>query len=165
MSGKSRQLVRMSNLLEKSKHVNIEAIEDPTLINYLRLAECILDTNSNHKMSYYLQGLENAEEADKRIKKVEKIRKMGSSTEAEHLVWLEKFNSKAEKLQKEYRGRPVIVINPATEETVVYKNLRVACDELDLKYRATRSYMQVHKEDDEIKYKGLIFIRSKKTEK
>lgn len=66
MSGKARHAVRMSNLLEKSHHVKIESIDDPTLINYLRLAEVIL-TPEPRKMSYYLTDLENSEEADKLI--------------------------------------------------------------------------------------------------
>lgn len=74
MSGKARHAVRMSNLLEKSHHVKIESIDDPTLINYLRLAEVIL-TPEPRKMSYYLTDLENSEEADKRMHEIEEERK------------------------------------------------------------------------------------------
>ena len=72
MSGKSKQAVRVTKMLEKINHVNLEAIEDKTLINYLRLAECILDENFHkHKMSYYLNSLENKDEAEKRMKEID----------------------------------------------------------------------------------------------
>jgi hypothetical protein len=160
MSGKSKQAVKMTKILEKASHVNLEAIEDPTLINYIRLAEVILDKNfDRHKMSYYLNSLENKEEADKRIKEIDEMRKNGIQTDAEHLVWLEKLHSRNSQYSREYSNRQVTVINPYLKETYIYKNLKEACEELDLSYNATKSYLLTHKGEEKIKYKGLIFIK------
>ena len=151
MSGKSKQAVRFTKMLEKANHVNLEAIEDKTLINYIRLAECILDKNfDKHKMSYYLNSLENKEEADKRIKEIDEMRKMGMQTDAEHLVWLEKLHSRNSQYQREYSNRQVTVINPSLKETYIFKNLKEACEELDLSYNATKTYINTHKEDKKI---------------
>ena len=84
---------------------------------------------------------------------------MGMQTEAEHLVWLERLNSRNSQHIREYSSRQVTVINPYLKETYVYKNLKEACEELDLSYNATKSYLLTHKQDKKIKYKGLIFIK------
>ncbi|HBI92756.1 MAG TPA: hypothetical protein DDY58_10170 [Terrisporobacter glycolicus] len=172
MSGKTRQLVRMSNLLEKSKHVNIEAIEDPTLINYLRLAECILDTNSNHKMSYYLQGLENAEESDKRIQQIDNDRKKGILTESQ-MIKVNEVNNKYDDIVRrkieQYKNkqnnqtlnlRPVKVINEYAGITEVYSCIKEFCEEYGYKAQNIVNHFRYY-ESDQIQYKGLTIQRIK----
>ena len=65
MNNKNRQQVKMSNLLEKQKHINFESIEDPTLINYLRFFEALVDQNPRD-IRYYVNDLMDEEESKKK---------------------------------------------------------------------------------------------------
>ncbi|WP_434793131.1 hypothetical protein TPDSL_23220 [Terrisporobacter petrolearius] len=172
MSGKTRQLVRMSNLLEKSKYVNIEAIEDPTLINYLRLAECILDTNSNHKMSYYLTDLENSEESDKRMQQIDADRKKGILTKAQMIKVNEvnnKYDDIVRKKIEQYKNKqnnqnlnlhPIKVVNKyaGTEET--FPCIKAFCEEHGYKAQNIVNHFRYYN-SNEIQYKGLTIQRIK----
>lgn len=172
MSGKTRQLVRMSNILEKSKHVNIEAIEDPTLINYLRLAECILDTNSNHKMSYYLQGLENAEESDKIMQRIDEDRERGILTEAQMIKVNEvnnKYDDIVRKKIEQYKNNnnnhtsnlhPIKVVNKYAGTTEVFSCIKEFCEEHGYKAQNIVNHFRYYN-SNEIQYKGLTIQRIK----
>ena len=168
MSGKARHAVRMSNLLEKSHHVKIESIDDPTLINYLRLAEVIL-TPEPRKMSYYLTDLENSEEADKRMHEIDELRKRGDVTKAQMIKMNEdnkKYDDIIRKKIEQYKKRqennnqirnikPIKVTNPSagTEET--YPSVNQMCEEYGFKKKNVRSMFH-YKKSNKIQYKGLI---------
>lgn len=160
MSGKSRHKVRMSNLLEKSRHVNIEAIEDPTLINYLRLLECILDTNKNRKMSYYLTDIENKSEGDKRMKEIDYLRKIGAGTELDHQEWMKKFKKETEKAKEKFKPIKIKVINLSTGEEETFNTLKQFCEEYGFKIVNVSSAFNVQK-TNKIRYKGLIIQKLK----
>ena len=172
MSGKSRQAVRMSNLLEKSKHVNIEAIEDPTLINYLRSAECILDTNHNHKMSYYLTDLENSEEADKTMQRIDEDRKKGILTEAQ-MIKVNEVNKRYDDIVRrkieQYKNKnnnhtsnlqPIKVVNKYAGTTEVYSCIKEFCEEHGYKAQNIVNQFRYYN-SNEIQYKGLTIQRIK----
>ena len=82
MNNKNRQRVRMSNLLEKSKNINFESIDDQTIINYLRLYEALVDQNPRD-IRHYVNDLMDEEAAEKRMKEIDEIRATGGATEAE----------------------------------------------------------------------------------
>ena len=67
MNNKNKQQVKMSNLLEKQKHINFESIDDPTIINYLRLYEALVDQNPQD-IRHYINDLMDEKEAEKRVK-------------------------------------------------------------------------------------------------
>ena len=64
----NKHQVRISNLLEKQKHMNFESIEDPTIINYLRLYEVLVDQDLRD-MKYYLNDLIDEEASKKEWKR------------------------------------------------------------------------------------------------
>lgn len=59
---------------------NIDLEDDPTLINYLALAACILD-EKYRPLDYYLKDLYDKDEAEKRMKEIDEIRASGGKTE------------------------------------------------------------------------------------
>lgn len=61
----NKHQVKMSNLLEKQKHINFESIDDITIINYLRLFEAIADQNPRD-IRHYVNDLMNEEESKKK---------------------------------------------------------------------------------------------------
>lgn len=173
MSGKSRQLVRMSSLLEKSKHVNLESIDDPTLINWLRLAEVIL-TPEPRKMSYYLTDLENSEEADKRIREIEEERKKGNITKAQMIKNNEdnkKYDDLVRKKIEQYKKRqennnqirnikPIKVTNPSAGTEEIYSSIKEFAEEYGYKPKSVSSAFFYQKANT-IQFKGLIIQKLK----
>ena len=151
MNNKNRQQVKMSNLLEKQKHINFESIEDPTLINYLRFFEAIADQNPRD-IRHYVNDLMNEEEAEKRMKEIDEIRATGGITEAE-MMTLKELKKKG----KKYRTK---VVNPSAGTEEIFNSLREACEEYGLKYNNARAYFSQNKKSKKnkknvIKYHGL----------
>lgn len=172
MSGKARHAVRMSNLLEKSRHVNIEAVEDPTLINYLRLAEVIL-TPEPKKMSYYLTDLENSEEADKRMREIDEERKRGDITKAQMIKMNEenkKYDDIIRKKIEQYKKRqesnqvrnmkPIKVTNPSAGTEEIYSSIKEFAEEYGYKPKSVSSAFFYQKANI-IQFKGLIIQKLK----
>ena len=136
MNNKNKQKVKMSNLLEKQKHINFESIEDPTLINYLRFFEAIADQNPRD-IRHYVNDLMNEEEAEKRMKEIDEIRAAGGATEAEmiHLKdccdrrYKTVLNELRRMRKQERYGHTTKVVNPSAGTEEIYKSLREACEE------------------------------------
>lgn len=145
MSGKSRQAVRMSNLLEKSKHVNIEAIEDLTLINYLRLAEAIFTGRIK------VVDLQDKEEERKRMKEIDDMRARGDKTPYESAEKRPKriTNTKGSKKIM------VEVIDLETNEKNIYKSMKNFCEVNDISYSYIKSRFKKAK-SNRILYNRLI---------
>ena len=173
MSGKARHAVRMSNLLEKSHHVKIESIDDPTLINYLRLAEVIL-TPEPRKMSYYLTDLENSEEADKRMHEIDEERKRGNITKAQMIKMNEdnkKYDDIIRKKIEQYKKRqennnqirnikPIKVTNPAAGTEEIYSSIKEFAEEYGYKPKSVSSAF-FYQKTNIIQFKGLIIQKLK----
>ena len=155
MSGKGRHAIRMSNLLEKSHHIKLESINDPTLINYLALYAAIVDKKPKKDMRYYLVGLFDAQESDERMQQIDRDRSLGVGTELDHELWLEKFKKETEKNKYKYAGRKIKVINPSTGTDEIFPTISAFCEEYELKKENVRSAFNV-KKSNKIKYKGLI---------
>lgn len=172
MSGKARHAVRMSNLLEKSHHVKIESIDDPTLINYLRLAEVIL-TPEPRKMSYYLTDLENSEEADKRMREIDEERKRGDITKAQMLKMNEenkKYDDIIRKKIEQYKKRqesnqvrnmkPIKVVNPSAGTEEIFATIREFAEEYGYKPKSVSSTF-FYQKTNIIQFRGLIIEKMK----
>ena len=129
MSGKSRQAVRMSNLLEKSKHVNIEAIEDLTLINYLRLAEAIFTGRIK------VVDLQDKEEERKRMKEIDDMRARGEKTP------YESAEKKPKRITNTKGPKKIMVevIDLETNEKNIYKSMKNFCEVNDISYSYIKS--------------------------
>lgn len=154
MSGKSKQQIRMTNLLEKSHHINAESLDDPTIVNYLRLLEVII-TEKPKKMSYYLSDLEDKEESKRHMQQLDENRKHGIMTECEYMTWLENLKKKQDS-KRNYRGkRKIKVINPAAGTEEIYPSINAMCEEYGFKKTNIRTMFNYRK-SDKIKYKGLI---------
>ena len=164
MNNKNKQQVKMSNLLEKQKHINFESIEDPTLINYLRFFEAIADKNPRD-IRHYVNDLMNEEEAEKRMKEIDEIRATGGATEAEmiHLKdccdrrYKTVLNELRRMRKQERYGHTTKVVNPSAGTTEIFNSLREACEEYNLKYNNARAYFSQSKKNKKntIKYHGL----------
>ena len=164
MNNKNKQKVKMSNLLEKQKHINFESIEDPTLINYLRFFEAIADQNPRD-IRHYVNDLMNEEEAEKRMKEIDEIRATGGATEAEmiHLKdccdrrYKTVLNSIKRMRKQERYGHTTKVVNPSAGTEEIFNSLREACEEYGLKYNNARAYFSQSKKNknNTIKYHGL----------
>lgn len=147
MNNKNRQQVKMSNLLEKQKHINLESLEDPTLINYLRLYEALVDQNPRD-IRHYINDLMDEKEAEKRMKEIDEIRAAGGTTEAEMIHLKERY------------GHTTKVVNPSAGTEEIFNSLREACEEYGLKYNNARAYFSQNKKSKKnkknmIKYHGL----------
>ena len=167
MNNKNRQQVKMSNLLEKSKHINFESIEDPTIINYLRLYEVLVDQDLRD-MKYYLNDLIDEEASKKRMKEIDEIRAAGGATEAEmiHLKdccdrrYKTVLNNIKRMSKQERQGHTTKVVNPSAGTEEIFNSLREACEEYNLKYNNARAYFSQNKKskknkNNTIKYHGL----------
>ena len=167
MNNKNRQQVKMSNLLEKSKNINFESIEDPTIINYLRFFEAIADQNPRD-IRHYVNDLMNEEEAEKRMKEIDEIRAAGGATEAEMIGLKECCNKRykavlngIKRMSKQERyGHTTKVVNPSAGTEEIFNSLREACEEYSLKYNNVRAYFSQNKKSKKnkknmIKYHGL----------
>ena len=145
MSGKSRQAVRMSNLLEKSKRVNIESIEDKTLINYLRLAESIFTGRIK------VVDLQDKEEEIIRIKEIDDMRARGEKTPYE-------ATDKKPKRITNTKGPKKIMVevtNLETNEKHIYKSMKNFCKVNEISYSYIKSRFKKAK-SNKILYNRLI---------
>ena len=163
----NKHQVRISNLLEKQKHINFESIEDPTIINYLRLYEALVDQNQRD-IRHYINDLMDEEESKKRIKEIDEIRAAGGATEAE-MIGLKECCDKRYKAvlngikrmsKQERYGHTTKVVNPAAGTEEIFNSLREACEEHGLKYNNARAYFSQNKKSKKnkknvIKYHGL----------
>ncbi len=170
MNNKNRQKVKMSNLLEKQKHINFESIDDPTIINYLRLYEALVDQNQRD-IRHYINDLMDEEEAEKRMKEIDEIRAAGEATEAEmiHLKdccdrrYKTVLNELKRMRKQERYGHTTKVVNQSAGTEEIFNSLREACEEYGLKYNNARAYFSQNKKSKKnkknvIKYHGLILI-------
>ena len=85
---------------------NIDLEDDPTLINYLALAACILD-EKYRPLDYYLKDLYDKDEAERRMREIDEIRASGGKTELDE-----------EKAQKN------IACNGMYTRQIRYRNIR-----------------------------------------
>ena len=163
----NKHQVRISNLLEKQKHINFESIEDPTIINYLRLYEALVDQNPRD-IRHYINDLMDEEESKKRIKEIDEIRAAGGATEAEMIGLKECCNKRykavlngIKRMSKQERyGHTTKVVNPSAGTEEIFNSLREACEEYGLKYNNARAYFSQNKKNKKnkknvIKYHGL----------
>lgn len=145
MSGKSRQAVRMQTLLEKSKHVNIEAIEDPTLINYLRLAESIFTGRIK------VVDLQDKEEERKRMKEIDDMRARGEKTPYESV-------EKKPKRITNTKGPKKIMVevtNLENKEKSIYKSMKNFCEVNKVSYSYIKTRFK-KENSNKILYNRLI---------
>ena len=163
----NKHQVRISNLLEKQKHINFESIEDQTIINYLRFFEAIADSNPRD-IRYYVNDLMDGEESEKRMKEIDEIRAAGGATEAE-MIGLKECCDKRYKAvlngikrmsKQERYGHTTKVVNPSAGTEEIFNSLREACEEYGLKYNNVRAYFSQNKKskknkNNTIKYHGL----------
>ena len=163
----NKHQVRISNLLEKQKHINFESIDDPTIINYLRLYEALVDQNQRD-IRHYINDLMDEEEAEKRMKEIDEIRATGGTTEAEiiHLKdccdrrYKAVLNGIKRMSKQERYGHTTKVVNPSAGTEEIFNSLREACEEYCLKYNNVRAYFSQNKKskknkNNTIKYHGL----------
>lgn len=163
----NKHQVRISNLLEKQKHINFESIEDPTIINYLRLYEVLVDQDLRD-MKYYLNDLIDEEASKKRMKEIDEIRAAGGATEAEMIHLKDCCDRRHKTVLNELRrmrkqeryGHTTKVVNPSAGTEEIFNSLREACEEYCLKYNNVRAYFSQNKKSKKnkknmIKYHGL----------
>ena len=99
MNNKNRQQVKMSNLLEKQKHINLD---DTTILNYLSLFTAIMDPEPTTDLrKYLLPEMFDKEEAKIRMKEIDKIHAKGDYTEAQWIAFNEQNKIYAEKVRKD----------------------------------------------------------------
>ena len=166
----NKHQVRISNLLEKQKHINFESIDDPTIMNYLRLYEALVDQNPRD-IRHYINDLMDEEESKKRIKEIDEIRAAGGATEAEMIGLKECCNKRykavlngIKRMSKQERyGHTTKVVNPSAGTEEIFNSLREACEEYGLKYNNARAYFSQNKKSKKnkknvIKYHGLYLI-------
>ena len=145
------------NILQIEKNISLspKLKNDPTAENYIALFHAITDKKPRNDMRYYLSGLFDDEEAEISMMKIDELRALGSSTECEHEIWLEKFKKKVESKRNYVGARKIKVINPSagTEET--YPSINQMCEEYGFKKKNVRAMFH-YRESNKIRYKGLI---------
>ena len=140
--------------IENSISLSPKLKNDPTAENCIALFHAITDTRERD-IRYYLSGLFDDEEGDERVAEIDELRALGSSTDLEHEIWLEKFKKKAESKRNYVGARKIKVINPSagTEET--YPSINQMCEEYGFKKKNVRAMFH-YRESNKIRYKGLI---------
>lgn len=135
--------------------------EDPTIENYIALFHAITDKDIDYYSNKvidsrkYLKGLFDTEEGDERVAEIDELRALGSSTDLEHEIWLEKFKKKAESKRNYVGARKIKVINPAAGTEEIYPSINQMCEEYGFKKKNVRSMFH-YRESNKIQYKGLI---------
>lgn len=140
--------------IEKSISLSPKMKNDPTAENYIALFHAITDTEEKD-IRYYLSGLFDDEEAETSMMKIDALRALGSSTELEHEIWLEKFKKKVESKRNYVGARKIKVINPAAGTEEIFKSINSMCEEYGFKKKNVRSMFH-YREPNKIQYKGLI---------
>ena len=137
------------------KHKAICKTEQEELVyeNWLRLGECIVTPKLRH-MNHYLSSFYDKKEEKENYKKIDYIRSLGTMTKAEHDMWLYDFKNKMNRSRS--CGPETKVINRCAGTKKIYKTLREACEDNDIRYK---NLVEVFKEQKtkKVKYKGLIF--------
>ena len=142
--------------IEKSISLSPKMKNDPTAENYIALFHAITDTEEKD-IRYYLSGLFDVEEGDERVAEIDELRALGSSTDLEHEIWLEKFKKKS---KRNYVGaRKIKVINPAAGTEEIFKSINSMCEEYGFKKKNVRSMFH-YRESNKIQYKGLILEKN-----
>lgn len=139
--------------IENSISLSPKLRDDPTAENYIALFHAITDIRERD-IRYYLSGLFDDEEGDERVAEIDKLRALGSSTDLEHEIWLEKFKKKVES-KRNYVGARIKVINPSAGTEEIYPSINQMCEEYDFKKKNVRSMFN-YKKSNKIQYKGLI---------
>lgn len=140
--------------IENSISLSPKLKNDPTAENYIALFRAITDTRERD-IRYYLSGLFDDEEGDERVAEIDELRALGSSTDLEHEIWLEKFKKKAESKRNYVGARKIKVINPAAGTEEIYPSINQMCEEYGFKKKNVRSMFH-YRESNKIQYKGLI---------
>lgn len=140
--------------IENSISLSPKLRDDPTAENYIALFHAITDTRERD-IRYYLSGLFDDEEAETSMMKIDELRALGSSTDYEHEIWLEKFKKKAESKRNYVGARKIKVINPSAGTEEIYPSINQMCEEYDFKKKNVRSMFH-YKKSNKIQYKGLI---------
>ena len=141
--------------IENSISLSPKLKNDPTAENYIALFHAITDKKPRNDMRYYLSGLFDDEEAEISMMKIDELRALGSSTEYEHEIWLEKFKKKVESKRNYVGARKIKVINPSAGTEEIYPSINQMCEEYDFKKKNVRSMFN-YKKSNKIQYKGLI---------
>lgn len=144
------------NILQIEKNISLspKLKNDPTAENYIALFHAITDTRERD-IRYYLSGLFDDEEGDERVAEIDELRALGSSTDLEHEIWLEKFKKKAESKRNYVGARKIKVINPAAGTEEIYPSINQMREEYGFKKKNVRSMFH-YRESNKIQYKGLI---------
>ncbi len=139
------------------KHNQLDINNDPTLINYLALAACILDENPG-STDYYLQGLFDEDESFKRRYEIEEIRAGGGRTELdeERRVRMAIKNGKCKRIKS---GRPCKAIHINTGKEYTYESLKDLANDLGINYNSMRQIFTKRK-SNEIEFKGYKLIKN-----
>ena len=176
MNNKNRQQVKMSNLLEKQKHINLD---DTTILNYLSLFTAIMDPEPTTDLrKYLLPEMFDKEEAKIRMKEIDKIHAKGDYTEAQWIAFNEQNKIYAEKVRKDLEKTKnkinnleklknkinkskvkVKVINESAGTIEIKDSVKDVADEYGLNYRTLTSLFSYYKKKyntNKIKYHGLI---------
>ena len=167
MNNKNRQQVKMSNLLEKQKHINLD---DTTILNYLSLFTAIMDPEPTTDLrKYLLSEMFDKEEAKIRMKEIDEIHAKGDYTEAQWILFnkenkqyekkvrkaIEKMNSK----KPRYNKMKIKVTNKYAGTIEIKDSVKDVAYEYGLNYSTLTSLFSYYKKKyntNKIKYHGLI---------
>lgn len=141
----------------KHRVLNINGQYDLVYENWLRLGECIVTPTLRH-MNHYLSSFYNKKEEKKNYEKIDYIRALGSMTNVEYEMWL--YNYKKKMNRSRSCGPKTKVINKYAGTKKVYKTLREACEDYDIRYENLVKVFKAEK-TKKVKYKGLIFEKLK----
>lgn len=141
----------------KHRVMNINSQDDLIYENWLRLGECIVTPKLRH-MNYYLSSFYDKKEEKKNYEKIDYIRSLGTMTKAEHEIWLYNYKKKMNKTIS--YGPKTKVTNKYAGTKQVYKTMREACEDNDIKYKNLVEMFNSEK-TKKVKYKGLIFEKVK----
>lgn len=125
--------------------------------NWLRLAECIV-TPTLKNTNYYLKTFYDKKEEKKNYEKIDYIRELGTMTKSEYEMWLYDFKNKMNKQIS--CGPKTRVTNKYAGTKKVYKTLKEACEDNDIRYKNLLEEFK-DQQTKKVKYKGLIFEKLK----
>lgn len=141
----------------KYRVLSINRQDDLVYENLLRLGECIV-TKELRPMNHYLSSFYDKKEEKKNYEKIDYIRALGTMTDAEYEIWL--YDLKKKLNRRRSYGPATRVINKYAGTKQVYKNMREACEDNNVKYSNLVELFKAEK-TKKVKYKGLIFEKLK----
>ena len=167
MNNKNRQQVKMSNLLEKQKHINLD---DTTILNYLSLFTAIMDPEPTTDLrKYLLPEMFDKEEAKIRMKEIDEIHAKGDYTEAQWILFNEENKQYEKKVRKaiekinskkpRYNKMKIKVTNKYAGTIEIKDSVKDVADEYGLNYSTLTSLFSYYKKKyntNKIKCHGLI---------